>query len=149
MRVVLDTNVLVSALIAPAGNPAVIYDAWQSGKFVLLTCATLLDELHETLRKPKVASLIKPYRAGRLINQLKRLAEDVDPLPEVIRSSDPGDDFLLALAQAGNADFLVTGDKSGLLVLLSHQHTRIVSAREFAGLFERGRRGPAKLRNTR
>jgi predicted nucleic acid-binding protein len=38
MRVVLDTNILVSALIAPTGNPAVIYNAWEQGKFTLLTC---------------------------------------------------------------------------------------------------------------
>jgi predicted nucleic acid-binding protein len=45
MRVVLDTNILVSALISPAGHPAAIYDAWEDGKFTLLTCAEHLDEL--------------------------------------------------------------------------------------------------------
>src|SRR5229473_565550 len=48
MRVVLDTNILVSALIAPAGNPAAIYNAWEQGKFTLLTCAEHLDELRRT-----------------------------------------------------------------------------------------------------
>jgi predicted nucleic acid-binding protein len=41
----------------------------------------------------------------------------------------------LALSEGGKADYLVTGDKSGLLVLQSHKETRIVSAREFAALF--------------
>ena len=45
---------------------------------------------------------------------------------------DSADDFLLALSEAGKADYLVTGDKSGLLVLDRHKATRIVSAREFA-----------------
>jgi predicted nucleic acid-binding protein len=45
MRVVLDTNILVSTLIAPAGNPAAIYNAWEQGKFTLLTCTEHLDEL--------------------------------------------------------------------------------------------------------
>jgi predicted nucleic acid-binding protein len=62
MRVVLDTNILVSALIAPAGNPAAIYNAWEQGKFTLLTCPEHLDELRSTLQKPKVADLIKPYK---------------------------------------------------------------------------------------
>lgn len=44
MRVVLDTNILVSALIAPAGNPAAIYNAWEQGKFTVLTCTEHLDE---------------------------------------------------------------------------------------------------------
>lgn len=68
MRVVLDTNILVSALIAPAGNPAAIYSAWEQGKFTLLTCAELLDELQAaqkrhsgllTLPLPLVLSMIR------------------------------------------------------------------------------------------
>jgi uncharacterized protein len=135
MRVVLDTNILVSALIAPAGNPAAIYNAWEQGKFTLLTCTEHLDELRATLQRPRVANLIKPYKAGRLVNQIKKLAEDVCQLPHLKRSSDPGDDFLLALAEAGRADYLVTGDKSGLLVFASHKSTRIITARDFAALF--------------
>jgi putative PIN family toxin of toxin-antitoxin system len=132
MRVVLDTNILVSALIAPAGKPAAIYSAWVEGKFTLLTGAAHLDELLATLQKPRVAELVKPYQAGRLVNQIKWLAEDAGVLPPVNRSSDPTDDFLLALCEAGNADYLVTGDKSGLLALDHHKATRIVSASDFA-----------------
>jgi hypothetical protein len=132
MRVVLDTNILVSALIAPAGKPAAIYNAWVEGKFTLLTCAAHLDELLATLEKPRIAELVKPYQAGRLVNQIKRLAEVATMLPPMNRSPDPTDDFLLALCEAGNADYLVTGDKSGLLVLDRHKATRIVSASEFA-----------------
>ena len=134
MRVVLDTNILVSALIGPAGKPAAIIDAWLDGKFTLLTCAEHVDELRSTLQKPRVAERIKPHQAGRLVNQIKRLAEDVGALPSVKRSPDPMDDFLLALCEAGNADYLVTGDESGLLALDRHKATPIVSAREFAAL---------------
>lgn len=135
MRVVLDTNIFVSSLIAPAGNPAAIIDAWLDGKFTILTCAAHLDELRSTLQKPRVAELIKPHKAGRLVNQIKRFAENIDPLPSVERSPDPEDDFLLAMSEAGNADYLVTGDKSGLLALDRHKATRIVSASDFAALF--------------
>ncbi len=138
MRVVLDTNIIVSAIIAPAGKPAAIIDAWLDGKFTLLTCAAHVDELRSTLQKPRVAELVKPHKAGRLVNLIKRFAEDIDPLPPVERSPDPTDDFLLALSEAGNADYLVTGDKSGLLALDRHKATRIVSAREFAALFNLG-----------
>jgi putative PIN family toxin of toxin-antitoxin system len=131
MRVVLDTNILISALMIRTGNPAAIYRAWQAGKFTLLTCAEHLDELRATLRKPSVAERIKPYRAGGLVNEIKKLAENVHSLPLVRRSADPSDDFLLALSEAGRADCLVTGDKSHLLGLGSHKETRIVSARAF------------------
>jgi predicted nucleic acid-binding protein len=64
-----------------------------------------------------------------MINDIRRLALMCDPLPQVIVSPDPNDDFLLAIAQAAAADYLVTGDKSDLLALGAHGRTRIVSAR--------------------
>jgi uncharacterized protein len=96
-----------------------------------VTCAEQLDELKATLRKPAIAARVKPYRAGHLVNELKELAETIGPLPRVERSPDPTDDFLLALAEAGKADYLVTGDKMGLLSLTRHGITRILSASEF------------------
>jgi putative PIN family toxin of toxin-antitoxin system len=135
MRVVLDTNIIVSALLAPASKPADIIRIWLDGKFTLLTCAAHLDELRSTLEKPRVSERIKPHKAGRLVNQLRKLAEDVDPLPRVERSRDPTDDFLLAMSEGGKANYLVTGDKNGVLALRRHKATRIVSAREFAALF--------------
>lgn len=101
MPVVLDTNILISALLVPSGNPARIYRSWQERNFVLLTCAEQLDELRESLRRPALAARIKPYRAGRLVNQLRYLAEVVSSLPTVKRSPDPNDDFLLALCRRG------------------------------------------------
>lgn len=70
MRVVLDTNIIVSALLAPAGKPAAIISIWLDGKFTLLTCAAHLDELRSTLQKPRVSERIKPHNAGRLVNQV-------------------------------------------------------------------------------
>ncbi len=69
MRVVLDTNILVSAVMVQTGHPASIYDAWQDGRFTLLTCGEQLDELRATLHKRKIAERIKPQRAGRLIKK--------------------------------------------------------------------------------
>jgi putative PIN family toxin of toxin-antitoxin system len=135
MRVVLDTNIIVSALLAPAGKPAAIIRVWLDGKFTLLSCAAHVDELRATLQKPRIAERIKPHKAGRLVNQIKQLAQDVGALPPVKRSSDPQDDFLLAMAEAGQADYLVTGDKSGLLALGTHKATRIITASDFAALF--------------
>lgn len=135
MRVVLDTNIIVSALLAPAGKPADLIRIWLDGKFTLLTCAAHLDELRSMLEKPRVSERIKPHKAGRLVNQIRKVAEQVDPLPRVERSPDPTDNFLLAMSEGGKANYLVTGDKSGLLALGRHKVTRIVSAREFAALF--------------
>lgn len=48
-------------------------------------CGEQIEELRSKLNKPRVADLIKPSRAGRLVNQIRRLAEDVGPLPHVER----------------------------------------------------------------
>jgi predicted nucleic acid-binding protein len=63
-------------------------------------------------------------------NELLRLAEVVTDLPLVEGSPDPADNFLLSMAQAGEAAFLVTGDKSDLLSIATYGHTRIVTARQ-------------------
>jgi len=109
MRVVLDTNIFVSALMIQTGNPAAIYRVWQEGHFTLLTCAEQLDELRATLRKPAIAERIKPYKAGGLVNEMRKLAESLDALPRVRCSPDPTDDFLLALSEVGTAD--LSGDR--------------------------------------
>lgn len=134
MRVVLDTNILISALIAPSGPPAAIYQAWVEKKFTLCTCPEQLVELRATLQKPKVAGLIRPHDAGRLVNQLKRLAVLVNRLPNLTRSPDPLDDYPLPLSQAAQADYLVSGDQHGRLAFRRHGSTRILSARSFAAI---------------
>jgi uncharacterized protein len=147
MRVVLDTNILISALLVQTGNPAVVYRAWQEGQFTLLTCAAHLEELRATLRKPAIAERIKPYKAGELVNELKELADIIGSLPRVELSPDPTDDFLLALSEAGKADYLVTGDKGGLLALARHKTTRIISVRKFAEHIKQAHRRAPGRRN--
>jgi hypothetical protein len=136
MRVILDTNILVSAILSPGGNADIVLRQWLDGRFVLLTCSAQLVELKSTLQKPYIAHRYKPNDAGRLINLLRTLSLQIESLPVVHRSSDPEDDFLLALAQAGEADYLVTGDKAGLLAFRRHAGTRIVTAAQFARLFK-------------
>jgi uncharacterized protein len=134
LRVVIDINVFISALIAPTSIPAKILQAWRRGRFELLTCDELLDELRKSTRYPKVRSRISPIFAGILINEIGKFANHGGKLPKVDVSPDPSDNYLLALAQAGKADYLVTGDKADLLMLGRHGATRIVSVRQFAEL---------------
>lgn len=132
MRVILDTNILLSALINPHGRPAGLVDAWREARFALLSSRHQLLELGETARRPDLRAYLVPSQVGRIINDLRELAEILVHLPPVQRCRDPDDDFLLAMAEAGNAAYLVTGDRRDLLGLRSHGHTRIVTAREMA-----------------
>lgn len=121
------------------GPPAIAYQAWVGGAFTLLSCADQIEELRRTFGKPAlVPARIRSYEAGRMINDLRAFAEMIGSLPSVERCSDPDDDFLLGLAEKGQADYLVTGDKSGLLALGSHAGTSIVSVRGFIELAELG-----------
>ena len=132
MRVVLDTNILIASLIVRGGTTDRVVRAWIGHRFSLLTCDEQLEELRRCFGRPSlVPGRIRRHEAGRLINQVRTCAEFVDALPAVDRSSDPFDNVLLALAEAGAADFLVTGDKAGLLNLKSHGRTQIVTAEIF------------------
>ena len=131
MRVILDTNVLLSALIRRDSVPGRILEAWFDDRFVLITHELQLEELRVVTRRQQIRVLIRRSEAGRLVNQLRANAELVTRLPRTRRSDDPADDFLLALSEAGRADHLVTGDKAGLLRLGNHNGTLIQTARAF------------------
>lgn len=115
MRVVLDTNVLFSALISPHGSPHTIYRAWRARRFELVTSRLQLDEIRRASRYPKLKAVLQPAWVGLMVNNLQR-AIVLDPLPQDVEADDPDDAFLIAMVLAGNADYLVTGDqRAGLL----------------------------------
>jgi len=126
MRLIIDTNVLLTALMSPASPSAQILTLWRSRKFNILTAPDQLDEISRVTRYPRIRTRLTPALAGRLVNRLRDIAILIEKLPKVDRSPDPGDNYLLALAEAGEADFLVTGDKP-LLRLKRHKSTRIVT----------------------
>ena len=134
MRSILDTNILVSALIVPGGIPAYLYQCWRTGLFTLTTSEDQLEELRHVTRYPRVRKYIRPAAAGAMVNEIRALAELTGPLPTVTVCTDPADNFLLSMAEAAGADYLITGDRRHLLGLKRHGRTRIASAREAARL---------------
>jgi len=134
MRVILDTNVLLGALISPHGPPEAIYRAWRTAHFELVTSKVQLDELRRVSRYPKLKTLLPAHRLGTMVNNLQRaiVLDMLPPLPKGIEADDPNDGFLLAMAVAGEADYLVTGDRrAGLLQRGSIGRTRIVTPATF------------------
>ena len=134
LKVVIDTNDLVSAIIAPTSTPASILQEWRHGRFELLTCDEHLDELRTATRYPKVRSRISPLVAGILINEIGKVVNHIGRLPQIRRSSDPRDDYLLALAEKGEANFIVSGDKTGVLAMDKFATAKIITARQFADI---------------
>lgn len=117
MRAVIDVNVLISALLAPAGAPAQVLMAWQAGRFEMIVSPSLLAELRRALAYPKVRKRIEPAEADVFVDSLSRSADlRPDPdLPPPVQSTDPDDDYLIALAADQDA-VLVTGDRHLLQV---------------------------------
>lgn len=107
----LDTNVLVAAVLSRQGAPARVMPAWQEGLFELVVSPLLLDELRRVLTYPKLAARIPQDRAAAYVALLAAGGEHQDDPTEAppVRSRDPDDDYLLALAAASSA-YLITGD---------------------------------------
>jgi uncharacterized protein len=130
VRVILDTNVLVSALMTRGTPPDQLYQEWRQGRIALVSCEAQLEELRRVLARPFFQERVRRSEAGSMVNSIRRLALMCSFLPALEVSADPDDDYLLALAQVSGADYLVTGDKGHLLALGSHGSTKIVAARE-------------------
>ena len=137
MRLVIDTNILISSLLASTSLPAHLIVLWREGRFDLLTSVAQLDELMRVTRYPKIRERLAPALAGRLINEVRDLAIMVTNLPVVTASSDPYDNYLLAMASAGSADFLLTGDKRDLLGLKLFEGTKIITVHDFLVMHRR------------
>lgn len=121
---------LLAALISSHSPPDIIYRAWHAARFDLVTAAAQLDELRRVSRYPKLKAILPAHRVGTLINNMQHaiVLDELPPLPDGIEVRDPNDAFLLAMALAGDADYIVTGDRrAGLLQQESLGRTRIVT----------------------
>jgi len=134
MRVILDTNVLLSGLLSPFGVVDAIHQAWQKRRFQLVTSNLQIEELRHASRYAKFKSNLQPHRVGKMVNDLRRsiVLDRLLPLPEGMTVTDPNDAFLLAMALTAGVDWLVTGDhRAGLLQQHHIERTRIVTPRYF------------------
>ena len=137
MRVVLDTGILIAALITKDTPPDRIYQAWRKRRFELVTSQWQVDEFRRVSRYPKLRKYLQPIEAGNLVNGLRYQAQFLEELPDVDLSEDPDDNPLLAMAIAGEVDYLVSGDKRDVLALKKVGKTRIITARRFLTILQK------------
>ena len=112
-KVVLDTNVVISSVIATRGAPFAILEFWRKGNFYLVTSEDQIQEIRVTIQRPKFSNQygVMSDTIQALERRLRRDAIVVQPrLPCPITVRDPDDEIILATAFAGSAEFLVTGD---------------------------------------
>ena len=138
MIVVLDTNVFVSALLSPAGPPAEIIHHWEANEFDVVISTHLLRELEGALGYPRVVKYLKltQEEIRTFLKNLATIATVVEPeLRLAVIEKDPDDNRILECAVAGNASYIITGDKH-LLEIKEYQGIVILSPAGFLTLLE-------------
>ena len=134
MRLVLDTNVVASAMLW-GGTPKLLLQARRERRVELYTSTPLLAELTDILGRSKFAKKIMAslLTVDQLVDHYVELVQVVRPTPTPRIVSDPDDDVVIGTALAAKADLLVTGDRP-LLSVSEYQGVRIVSVTEALGL---------------
>jgi putative PIN family toxin of toxin-antitoxin system len=103
--------VLISGLISAKGAPRNLLWLWLEGSFELIVCPTLLAALERVLRRPKFRPYVTAPEVRAYVALLQRVSSvERDPEIEAGLTPDPGDDYLIALARATGAHFIVSGD---------------------------------------
>ncbi|HEU4760046.1 MAG TPA: putative toxin-antitoxin system toxin component, PIN family [Dehalococcoidia bacterium] len=137
-RAVLDTNVIISALISDKGAPRRIFGAWLAGRFTLVTSPSIIAEADRALHYHKIRH-VYGLSEEEIATAIALLWSHGQLTPDAYRieraAADPDDDKFLACALEGAAEFIVTGDKE-LLSLGAYRSTRIVTPAEFLRILE-------------
>jgi putative PIN family toxin of toxin-antitoxin system len=118
MRVVIDTNVLLSAL--RGGSTRAILEALSTHRFTIFISEPLLRELRNVLSRPEWLNALEPSDCHELLGVIQEAATFITPFQRVTVCRDPEDDALLECALAGRADYLGTGDKARLVLHPCH-----------------------------
>jgi len=138
MIVLLDTNVIISALLSPEGNPAKIVQRWEADEFELATSPALLQEIERALSYARVRAKIKlsEQELETFLRKFRSSTVNVEPLEILdLIKKDPADNRYLECAKEGGASYLVTGDNH-LLELKEHAEVVILPPAGFLVLLE-------------
>ena len=132
LRATIDANVLVVAPLGEISPPALIYDAWQAGRFELVISEYILVEIARTHLKPYFSARLSNADITNFENLLRRRATIV-PITAVVQgvATHPEDDRILATALSGGADYLVTGDHRFRARVPSFRGISLVSPADF------------------
>ena len=137
MTVLLDVNVIVSAVLAPLGTVRKILTCWESKRFEVIISEGIVAEVEEKLGDPKIGGHynIKEDEIIAVRNLLITQARFVTVSQKdiLLVTGDPEDDYVLATGKLGKHEFLVTGDKR-LLSMKNYADVKIVSPKSFLSL---------------
>jgi hypothetical protein len=138
-RLVLDTNVFVSAILNPLGKPALILKLALRGVIELVISREIIEEINKVLHYPKLLKLLKKTKVS--VEEVEAFINNIDTIAEITKGElvlevikdDPTDNIILACAVEGRADFIISED-SHLLGLESFEEIEIVAPATFLEL---------------
>lgn len=130
MRIVLDTNIMVSSLLAPSGNQSRVLNFAFNRSFELLVSEDIFTEYDTVLHRAELK--LPPEQVERILVEIRRLGVLVEPTETLSISPHEPDNRFLECAAAGDADYLVTGNKRHFP--LRFGKTAVINTRQFLEL---------------
>jgi uncharacterized protein len=143
MRVVLDTNVLISRYLSPNGLPAQVLDLWRQEAFELVVSESILAEYQEVLSYDRLRRLhgLSEAEIAAILEDFREFAILAEPTERLqVVPEDPDDDRFVEAALAGEAELIVSGDHH-LLQLKTYNGIRVVIPSVFLAILEQERSG--------
>jgi uncharacterized protein len=130
MRVVIDTNLFVSALINQNSRQRLNL-VLEKMAIQILSDDALMAEVYEVINRPKFKKYVSQFEIDDFFKLIQERTIRIETHSIVLVSPDPKDDFLLVICLDGDADYLLTGNKIDLLDLVEFHKTKIITLTEF------------------
>lgn len=135
IRVVIDTNVVISATLRSGGLPEAVFNLAVDRRVQLYVSDAILAEYEEVLRRPRLD--IQPQKVTIALTRIEEAAISVAPTKRVTACSDPDDNIFLECAESAQADYVITGNAADFPVKWAK--TKIVTPRQFLEIITAGR----------
>ena len=129
LRLVIDTNILISGLMSVNSLPQQVFD-YATSQAILLISDEVQSEIENVLNRPKLQKYITLERRSKFLSELSQQVERVEINQQIRACRDPKDDKFLELAVCGEANYIITGD-ADLLDLHPFQNISIIKAASF------------------
>ena len=137
IKIVSDTNVVISAAVSSDGNPAEIFELLLLGKIKNFTSDEIINEIKEVMEREKIRSRLTLYNRRFIIDNFEKFSVKIIPkIKNDIIKEDPKDNKFLDCAVSANTGYIISGDEH-LLSLKEFKGIKILSPAEFVKLFDK------------
>jgi putative PIN family toxin of toxin-antitoxin system len=131
LKVVLDTNIIVSAAISEEGNPAKVFELLLLEEITNYTTDQIIEEIKKVMARPKITQKLSMVEVSFIVNNFERFSKKVTTTKTINEiKDDPDDNKFLECAVAASAEYIITGDEH-LLKIRKFREIKILSPAEF------------------